>query len=101
MVRYFDSIIMLAGILGQKPSGLIASLWDPAEIRLSSTLAKIECLIGIRRAGTLQKLAPGGPWCMERIHSAPWCTACSKELCHSFRRDGAAAGRMLTVAMLS
>ena len=68
MVRYFDSSIMLAGILGQKPQSLMASLWDTAEIRLSSTLAKIECLIGVRRAGTLQDLAPGGPWCMERIH---------------------------------
>ena len=38
-------------------------------------------------------VAPG------RIHVAPWCTACSRELLHSFRRDGAAAGRMLTVAM--
>ena len=36
---------------------------------------------------------------LERIHAAEWCTACSRELCHSFRRDGAAAGRMLTVVM--
>ena len=67
MVRYFDSSIMLAGILDQEPQGLIASLWDPSEIRLSSMLSKIECMIGVRRAGILQKLAPDGPWCMERI----------------------------------
>jgi predicted nucleic acid-binding protein len=30
-------------------------------------LTKIECLIGIRRAGALQNLASDGPWCMERI----------------------------------
>ena len=36
-----------------------------------------------------------------RIERAPWCTAClaAPEL-HSYRRDGPAAGRMLTVAML-
>jgi predicted nucleic acid-binding protein len=68
MVRYYDSSIMLAGVLGQKPHRLIASLWDSAEIRLSSTLAKIECLVGVRRAGTLQKLASDDPWCLERIH---------------------------------
>ena len=68
MVRYFDSSMMLGGILGQKPQGFIASLWDPVEIRLSSLLSRIECVVGVRRAGALQKLAPDGPWCMERIH---------------------------------
>jgi len=58
---------MLAGILGQESKELLASLWDPAEIRLSSVLSKIECLIGVRRAGTLQKLPPDDPWCTERI----------------------------------
>jgi len=67
MVRYFDSSIMLASILDQQPRGLLALLWDPPEIRLSSTLSKIECMIGVRRAGTMQKLAPDGPWCLERI----------------------------------
>jgi predicted nucleic acid-binding protein len=67
MTRYFDSSIMLAGILEQEPSDLLASLWDPAEIRLSSLLSKIECVIGVRRAAILQELAPDGPWCMKRI----------------------------------
>ena len=35
----------------------------------------------------------------ERIHTVSECTACSPEF-HSFRRDGAAAGRMMTIAML-
>jgi predicted nucleic acid-binding protein len=67
MVRYFDSSIMLAGILEQEPQDLLASLWDPAEIRLSSLLSKIECVIGIRRAAVLQDLAMDGTWCMERL----------------------------------
>lgn len=29
------------------------------------------------------------------IHVAPWCTGCRPDLFHSFRRDGAEAGRML------
>ena len=36
----------------------------------------------------------------EKIHGAGWCTACTPDHCHSYRRDGAAAGRMLTVAMM-
>lgn len=36
----------------------------------------------------------------DRIHDSGVCTFCSRNFCHSFRRDGAAAGRMLTVAML-
>ncbi|MGA2974643.1 MAG: PIN domain-containing protein [Spirochaetia bacterium] len=67
MVGYFDSSILLAGILGQESQGFIASLWDLAETRLSSILSKIECVIGVRRAATLQKLAPDSPWCRERI----------------------------------
>ena len=35
-----------------------------------------------------------------QIHAAPWCTACSAQHCHSFRREGSVAGRMLTVAMI-
>lgn len=67
MVRYYDSSIILAGILGQKPHDLIVSLWDPVEIRLSSILIKMECLIAIRRTGAMQDLPQDGPWCRERI----------------------------------
>jgi len=52
-------------------------------------------LIGAARAQLAEAGVPP-----ERIHAAGWCTACSPEFCHSFRRDGAASGRMLTVAML-
>jgi predicted nucleic acid-binding protein len=67
MVRYFDSSILLAGLLGQQSQDFMASFWDPVAVRLSSILSKIECVIGVRRAGALQKLAPDSPWCMERI----------------------------------
>ncbi len=35
------------------------------------------------------------------IVQAPWCSSCERELCFSYRREGAAAGRMITCAMLS
>ncbi len=33
----------------------------------------------------------------ESIHRAPWCTACEAELFFSYRREGAAAGRQLSL----
>jgi hypothetical protein len=67
MICYYDASILLAGILEQHPAGTLASYWDRAEVRLSSTLLKIECLVGIRRAGALQHLAPDAPWVEQRI----------------------------------
>lgn len=67
MACYFDSSVLLAGILDQQPQDLLSTLWDTAEVRLSSVLTKIECVIGVRRAGVLQRLSPDGPWCRERI----------------------------------
>jgi YfiH family protein len=45
-------------------------------------------------AGLLLEAAGVPP---ERIHVAPWCTSCRPDLFHSFRRDGARAGRMLAM----
>ena len=67
MVCYYDSSIMLAAVLEQNPAPALASYWDTVSARLSSTLLKIECLIGIRRAGALQKLSPDAPWVGQRI----------------------------------
>jgi len=67
MVCYYDSSILLAAILEQAPLDLIPSLWEPMKIRISSVLSKIKCMTGLRKAGVLQKLAPDGPWCTERI----------------------------------
>ena len=36
-----------------------------------------------------------------QIVLSPWCSSCESELCFSYRREGAAAGRMITCAMLS
>jgi copper oxidase (laccase) domain-containing protein len=31
------------------------------------------------------------------IHQAPWCTACAADLFFSYRREGGAAGRQLSL----
>lgn len=66
MVCYYDSSILLAGVLQQQPADVLSSYWDDVAVRLSSTLLKIECLVGIRRAGVLQRLPPEAPWVQER-----------------------------------
>ena len=33
----------------------------------------------------------------DSVHVAPWCTFCEPELFFSYRRDGAAAGRQLSL----
>ncbi len=35
-----------------------------------------------------------------QIVSSPWCSSCERELCFSYRRDGAETGRMMTCAMI-
>ncbi len=49
--------------------------------------------VDLKAAVALILGAIGVPWA--RIHVAPWCTGCRRDLFHSFRRDGAHAGRML------
>ena len=68
MVCYYDSSFILAAILEQQPSGALASCWDGVGIRLSSTVLKIECLLGLRRAAVIQRLPPDGPWVEERVY---------------------------------
>lgn len=67
MVRYYDSSVLLAAILGQQLPETFTSLWDSAEKRLSSALLRIECLVGIRRAGVLQGESADGGWVEQRI----------------------------------
>jgi predicted nucleic acid-binding protein len=67
MVCYYDSSIILAGILDQHPDHTLTSLWDPVRIRLSSTLLKIECLVGIRRAGSMLGLPVDSTWVEKRL----------------------------------
>jgi hypothetical protein len=49
--------------------------------------------VDLRAAVALLLEAAGVP--PAGIHVAPWCTRCRPDLFHSFRRDGAEAGRML------
>jgi predicted nucleic acid-binding protein len=67
MVCYYDSSFLLAGILGQQPPATLATFWDPVTVRLSSTVLKIECFLGLLRAAALQRLPPDGPWLGQRV----------------------------------
>jgi YfiH family protein len=51
--------------------------------------------LDLRAANREQMLAAGIP--ENSIHLAPWCTACEPDLFFSYRRDGAAAGRQLSL----
>jgi len=68
MVCYYDSSFLLAGILEQQPPAALSRYWDPATVRLSSTVLKIECFLGLLRAAALQRLPTDGPWLGQRVH---------------------------------
>jgi len=57
---------------------------EPGQVRLDLQAANRE-----------QMLAAGIP--ENSIHQAPWCTACAADLFFSYRREGGAAGRQLSL----
>jgi predicted nucleic acid-binding protein len=67
MISYFDSSVILSGLLAEREEPDVALRWEEASERLSSNLLKIECLIGIRRAALAQGLSPDDGWAKERI----------------------------------
>jgi len=67
MVRYFDSSVILARLLGQKHDPAIAELWRSASERLSSSLLRIECLVGVRRAAAMQSAPVDNRWIRTRV----------------------------------
>ncbi len=67
MVCYYDSSVMLSAVLEEKRDYDYTLLWDNVSTRLSSNLLKIECIIGVRRAGLMQGLDPDNEWVTQRI----------------------------------
>ncbi len=67
MVCYYDSSIILSAVLEEKSTFDYALAWDDVSPRLSSNLLKIECIIGVRRAGILQNLPADDEWVAHRI----------------------------------
>jgi len=51
--------------------------------------------LDLQAANREQMLAAGIP--EDSIHQAPWCTACAADLFFSYRREGGAAGRQLSL----
>ncbi len=60
---------------------------------VSRTDGRGKAMADLHAANRLQLVAAGVP--EEAIHLAPWCTCCRADLFHSYRRQGAAAGRMM------
>lgn len=69
MATYFDSSLILSSIFEERDDIEYDSVWQQETTRLSSNLLRIECIVGIRRVGALQNLAPDNPWVMQRISS--------------------------------
>lgn len=67
MICYYDSSIILSAVLAEKSLIDYASAWDNVTTRLSSNLLKIECIIGIRRAGRMQDLPEDDEWITHRL----------------------------------
>ena len=67
MICYFDSSAILSHLLEEREAPGISRLWDESTERLSSNLLKIECIVGIRRAGLAQGFPADTEWPMERI----------------------------------
>lgn len=61
---------------------------------LSRRVAGRRPSLDLRQANRRQLERAGLP--PDSIHVAPWCTRCDRELFFSYRREGAAAGRMLS-----
>ena len=53
MIRYFDSSFILARLLEQETDPKLGAFWRASGRRLSSSLLRIECVIGVRRAARL------------------------------------------------
>ena len=70
------------------------SAWFPGHVRAEKGKARLD----LAGAAVAQMEEAG----VERggISLAPWCTACERDLCCSYRREGSAAGRMVTCAVL-
>jgi len=67
MVRYFDSSFVLAQLLGQAPDQNVRKLWPGSSRRLASSLLRIECIIGLRRAARLLAAPADERWVLARL----------------------------------
>ena len=67
MAFYYDSSIILSSILEESRAFDPAEAWDSVALRVSSNLMKVECIVGVRRAGLAQKLPLEDEWVTHRM----------------------------------
>ncbi len=68
--------------------------WFPEELQTRKGVRFLD----LGKAVVRQLVKAGVPG--ESVVQAPWCTACTPDHCHSHRRQGPEAGRMVTAAMI-
>lgn len=66
MVRFFDSSFVLAQLLGQAPDPRERKLWLTSSRRVASSLLRIECVVGLRRAARAQGSPADEEWVRAR-----------------------------------
>ena len=69
MAGYFDSSLLVAAVLRQGNSDVCAGIWDSEQVRLSSILLKVECVISVRRIAAAQGNGPNGDWAAQRLRA--------------------------------
>ena len=67
MPSYYDSSVLLAGLLDQPGREDLVPLWDEEEDRVSSILLEAECVTVLRRAATLQPRKDAGAFLASRL----------------------------------
>lgn len=67
MAGYYDSSLLLGAILGQVDPSSCSEAWDVEPIRVSSVLARVECVIGIRRLAAGMGKRAGAAWASSRL----------------------------------
>ena len=78
---------------GDDVAGAVAAASGGAEGVVLDPDASGRVHVDLRAANRAQLLAVGVP--PANVHVAPWCTRCRNDLFHSFRAEGAAAGRAM------
>jgi len=81
--------------VGPEVARAVAERTRVPEVQICSRPRAGRLALDLPRALGLQLLAAGVE--ASNVSVAPWCTACRSDLFFSYRRDGAAAGRMMAV----
>jgi len=83
-----------AGVCCYEVGGEVAKVFPPDELERRNN----KMFLNLKKANVDQLLACGLR--RENIEVSNWCTICTPDVFHSYRRDGIQSGRMISVAMI-